>query len=229
MNQIAAIGHNSPPDPIDTICAAYEDARTESESWLDGSPVENEGQMQAVDALRKSMRECRLALEAGQKSATAPIYDVYKAELARWKPTIEDAKRIEAGLVAATDAFKRKLAAEKAEAERKAAQEAYAARKAAEEAMRAADASNIDAQREAAAKLAEADEANRRAAEARKDTVKGMRKVWRHEVTDHRALLNHIATADRDAVTRFIEQYAAAHFKQGPLPGVRAWQDSEAF
>ena len=64
-------------------------------NWLDGSPVENEAQMKAVDGLRKQAREWRMALKAGQKSATAPLYDAYKAEGARWKPTIEDAQRID--------------------------------------------------------------------------------------------------------------------------------------
>ena len=113
MNDIAAIGHNGAPDPIDTINAAFEEIRMEAENWADGTPVENEAQMNAVDALRKGARQWRLDLEAGQKSATAPMYDAYKSELERWKPTIADAKRIEDCLVALVGGFKQKLAAEK--------------------------------------------------------------------------------------------------------------------
>ncbi|HQX85229.1 MAG TPA: hypothetical protein PKV23_07065, partial [Aestuariivirga sp.] len=145
MNIAATIGHNNPPDPIDTITAPFDDFRTEAEAWLDGTKVENEDQMKAADKLRGSMRDWRLALEKGQKSATAPLHDIYKAELERWKPTIEDARRIEAGLVGILDGFKRKLAAEKAEAERIAQAAAWEATRKAQEAARLADATNIEA------------------------------------------------------------------------------------
>lgn len=229
-NPRAVIGANLPPDPIDEICAAYDGARAEAENWLDGTVVETEAQMLAVDALRKDAREWRLALEAGQKSATAPLYDAYKTEGARWKPTIEDAQRIEKGLVALVDGFKRRLAQEKAEAERKAYAEAAAARRAAEEAARNADAANIEAQRAAAEAQREAEEAQRRAASASKDTVKGLRTVTRYEIEDHRALLHWIATNDRDAVTAFIEDYARRNHKSiPPGNGVQVWTEREAY
>ncbi|MEP1768157.1 MAG: hypothetical protein ABJJ53_16145, partial [Sulfitobacter sp.] len=94
MNPRAIVGGNNPPDPIDEISAAYDAEREEAANWTDGTAVENEAQMKSVDALRKSMREWRLSLEKGQKEATAPLRAVYQAELDRWKPTIEDAKRI---------------------------------------------------------------------------------------------------------------------------------------
>lgn len=223
------IGHNNPPDAIDQITARFEDDRIEAEQWLDGAAVETEGQMKAVDALRKVMRDWRLALEAGQKSSTAPLYDAYKAELARWKPTIEDAQRIEKGLVAAVDDFKRKLAEAKAAAERQAREEAATAARAAREAAEAAAATDIEAQRAAAEAQRLAEEAQRKAAAASKDRVKGLRTVWRHEITDHRALLNWIAKNDRDAITAFIEQYAAAHYRQREMDGLRVWSEKEAF
>lgn len=229
-NPRAVIGGNAPPDPIDEICAAYAGPREEAENWLDGTPVETEAQMKAVDALRKSAREFRMAIEAGQKSATAPFYDAYKAEGARWKPTLDDAQRIEKGLVALVDGFKRKLAAEKAEAERLAQIEAAKAHRAAEEAARTANAADIEAQRAAAEAMREADEAQRRANAASKDTVKGMRAVTRYEITDHRALLNFIAKNDRDAVTAFIEEWARKNHKQNrAADGLRVWDDRESY
>lgn len=229
MNPRAVIGGNAPPDPLDEICAAYEGPRSEAENWLDGTPVENEAQMKVVDALRKSAREWRLALEAGQKSATAPLYDAYKAEGARWKPTIEDAQRIEKGLVALVDGFKRKLAAEKAEAQRKAEAEAWEKGRAAREAAAAANAADLEAQRAAAEAQREAEEAQRRAAAASKDTVKGLRTVTRYQIEDHRAALHDIATNDREAVTAFIEAYVQKNYKARPINGVRVWQEKEAY
>ncbi|SIT74626.1 hypothetical protein [Pontibaca methylaminivorans] len=230
MNPRAVIGGNTPPDLIDEICAAHEAVRIEAEHWLDGAAtVDDEPTMQAVDRIRKDAREWRLDLERGQKSATAPLYDAYKAEGARWKPTIDDAKRIEAGLVAVVDGYKRKLAAKK-EAERRAAWEAAeAARREAEEAARLAAADDLEAQREAAAKAQAVIDAEKAAQAAQRDTVKGMRTVTRYEIEDHRAALHDIAASDRDAVTAFIEDYVRRNFKARAIKGVRVWTEREAF
>ena len=229
MTELAPIGHNSPPDPIDTITAAFEDARAEAESWLDGKAVETEGQMKAVDELRGSMRQWRLGLERGQKDASAPMHDAWKRELERWKPTIADAKMIEDGLVAIVDGFKRKLAAEKEAARKKAEAEAWEATRKAQEAARLADVANIDAQREAAAAMAEAEEKQRQAQIAAKDTVKGLRTVYRYAIDDHRAALHWIAKNDRDAMTFFVEAYVAKNFRTATIDGVTVTQGKEAF
>ena len=227
--QLPPRNHNNPPDPIDQINADFEAVRLEAENWLDGTAVENEGQMKAVDELRKGAREWRLSLERGQKSATAPLYDAYKAEGERWKPTIEDAKRIEAGLVSALDAFKRKLAEAKEAAERQARMEAAAKARAAQEAAQAAAASNLEAQRAAAEAQREAEEAQRRAVAAAKEKVTGLRTVQRYQIEDHRAALHDIASNDREAVTAFIEDYVRRNFKARPMKGVRVWQEREAY
>lgn len=212
------IGGNCPPDPIDTINAAYEAIRMEAENWLDGSPVENEGQMKAVDDLRKGARDWRMALEAGAKSATAPLYDAWKAEGARWKPNVDDAKRIEAGLVAAVDGYKRKLAAEKEAARREAERKAW---EAAEEARRAAEAANVSdlaAQREAAAKHAEFEAAQEAAKAAAADTVKGLRTYTVTEIVDGTAFARWLWQNDRPALMAFLDDYARRHALH--IPGV---------
>lgn len=225
MNPRAVLGGNNPPDPIDAICAQFEADRDEAANWLDGSKVENEDQMKAVDALRKSAREWRLALEAGQKSASAPLHDAWKAELARWKPTLDDAKRHEDGLKALLDGFKQKLAAEKAEAERVARAEAAQKMREAEEAARRANAANLEEQRAAAEAQREAEEALRRVADAKKEKVTGLRTVTRYEIEDHRAALHDIAASDRDAITAFIEEYVRRNHKARAINGVRVWQE----
>lgn len=203
QNPRAVIGANNPPDPIDTLSEPYDAARMESESWLDGTPVTNEGQMNAVDWLRKEMRDWRLGLEKGQKEATAPLHLAYKIELDRWKPIIEDAKRIEAGLVATTDTFKRKLAEEKEAARKEAERLAWETTRSAQEAARQADASNIEAQRAVADKMAEAQAAQKLAMAAKADTVKGLRSVTRTVVIDELQLARWLWSNDRDAVLAF--------------------------
>ena len=223
------IGHNSPPDPIDTITGSYTTDREESENWTDGTPVENETQMNDVDALRKAMRQCRLDLEAGQKDATKPLNDALVAERNRWKPTIEDAKRIEGCLVSTVNTFKQKLAAEQAEAERKAWEETNRLRRESEAKASAADAADLDAQREAAAAKQAVIDAENAAKAIAKDAPKGMRKTTHHEVTDMRALVNWIATNDKDAMADFATEYARKNHKATPMTGVRVWETKEAY
>lgn len=230
MNAHAQIGGNNPPDPIDEALAPFGDTITEAEGWLDGKAVETEGQMKAVDALTKEIKAAKKAVEAAEESEAKPIYDQWKAAKARYKPTLDDLDRIVKGLVAAVDGFKRKLAAEKAEAERLARAEAARKMREAEEAARSAAANDIEAQRAAAVAQAEAAEAQRLAQSASKDTVKGLRTVTRYEITDYRAMLNWIARNDRDAITAFIEAWAAKHHKDNQsAEGLRVWTDREAF
>ena len=221
--------HNNPPDPIDEALAAFGNTISEAESWLDGKPVETEGQMKAVDALTKEIKVARKAVEAAEESEAKPIYDQWKAAKARYKPTLDDLDRIVKGLVAAVDGFKRKLAAEKEAARKKAEAEAWEATRKAREAARLADASNIEAQRQAAAAQAEAEALQQAAMAAKHDTVKGMRTVTRYQIKDHRSALHWIAANDRDAMTAFIDEYVRRNHKDKQISGVKVWQEKEAY
>lgn len=229
MNAPAPIGHNSPPDPIDEALAPYGDAISEAENWLDGTPVENEDQMKAVDAVIKDIRAAKSDLAKAKKSATAPLHDVWKAEIARWKPTEDDIERRLKGLAAVVDPFKRKLAEEKEAAKRAAYEEARRKEREAEEAARKADVSDYEAATEAARLQAEAVEAKKAASAANKDTVKGLRTVTRYAIEDHRAALHWIAANDRDAVTAFIDEYVRRNHKTAQIDGVKVWQEKEAY
>lgn len=229
MNTPAPIGHNHPPDPLDEALVSYGDTIAEAESWLDGAVVENEGQMTAVEALLSGIKAAQKAVDKAKDEEARPLHEAWKAALARYKPTADDLDRIRKGLIAALDGYKRKLAAEREE-QRRAAERA--AREAADRAKAAAEvaaATDIDAQREAEAARLEAEIARTKAKAAAAAKVQGMRTVTRYEITDGRALINWIATHDRDALTAFIEEYARKHHKSGALAGVRVWQDREAF
>jgi len=221
--------HNNPPDPIDEALAPFGDAITEAESWLDGTPVENEGQMKAVDALIKDMKAAKKAVEGAEESEAKPIYDQWKAAKERYKPTLTDLDRIVKGLVATVDAFKRKLAAEKEAARKEAERLAWEETRKAQEAARLADATNIEAQREAVAAMEAAEAAQKAAQAAAKDTVNGLRTVTRYAVEDYRAALHWIAANDRDAMTAFIEEYARKNHKTKTIAGVNVWETKEAF
>jgi len=230
MNEVATIGHNQAPDPIDEALAPYGDYITEAEAWLDGAAVENETQMKAVDALLKEIKAAEKALNAARDSEVKPLHDVYKAAMERYKPTQADLDRIKKCLIAAVDGFKRKLAAQKAEAERKAREEAESAAQALRDAHAKANASDIESQRAIAEAEREAEIARIKAAVAKKDSgVKGMITKTFYEVTDHRDLLHWIAKNDRDAITAFVEEYARKNHSLGAkMAGLRVWQDKVA-
>lgn len=222
--------HNNPPDPIDAALAPFGDAISEAENWLDGSPVENEGQMKAVDSLLSSIKAAKKAVTEAEESEAKPLYDQWKAAKARFAPTLADLDRIAKGLVAIVDGFKRKLAAEKAEAARQAQEAMWRAAREAEEAARKANAGNIEDMRNAAAMNDAFAEAEERARAAEADTVRGMRQVTRYEVTDHRALLHWIAANRRDDLTAFIDDWARRHHREcAGADGLRVWQQREAF
>jgi hypothetical protein len=222
--------HNGPPDPIDEALAPFGDTITEAEGWLDGTAVETEGQMRAVDALIKDMKAAKKAVEAAEESEAKPIYDAWKAAKERYKPTLTDLDRIVKGLVATVDTFKRKLAAEK-EAKRKEVERlAWEETRKAQESARQAAANDIDAQRQAAAAMEAAEAAQRAAKFAANDGVKGMRTVTLYDVTDHRALLHWIAKHDRDSVTAFIDEWARKNHKENQnAEGLRVWTEKQAF
>jgi vacuolar-type H+-ATPase subunit E/Vma4 len=225
----ATIGHNNPPDPVETALAPFINMLAEAEHWLDGVPVEDEGQMAAVDDLLKSVKAAIKALSADKDSAAKPFHDQHKAELLRWKPALTDLDRIKVGLTAAVGAFKKRLADEKAEATRAACRAADEAKRAAEAATRAADASNIESVRAAAEMQEAASAAMATASDASRDKVRGLRTAHKFEINSYKGALNWIGTHDREAVLDFVLAYVAKHHRARDIAGVRTWEDKEAF
>jgi len=222
----APIGHNNPPDPISNALAPHDAVISEAENWTDGEKVENEAQMDAVDDLIKGMKLVKKEVVAAEESAAKPLFDIWKAEKARWKPTIEDLDRIIKALVKTVDPFKRKLAAEKAEAERVAWEKANAARFEAERAAREANASDIEAQRQADAAKEAALEADKAARAAKADKPKGLRKVKHFEIENFSEAWGCIPPHEKEAiVTAWVEK----NHKTRDIPGVKQWIEKEAY
>ena len=228
-NEREQIGGNNPPDVMDEALAQYAGSIADAQIWTKGIPVKTRAECDAVDALTKEVKRALKAAKDVQRDESKPHFDAHKAALARRKPEIDDLSTIVDCLVKSVALFKQKLAAEKREAERKAYEEAERKRREAEAAAAQADASDLDAQREAAAKAQEAQDAKEAASAASKDTVKGMRKVKKYEIEDRRSALHWIAQNNRAAVTAFIDEYVRKHHKDASIDGVRVWQESEAF
>lgn len=235
MNDLshAPMGHNGGPalNP-DVVVSEWSDYIQEAQHWADGTEVENDEQMRAVELLVKKIKEAEKAVGEARDEATRPLHVAWQAEIARWKPTITDLDNLKKCLLASIEKRKKAVAAKKAEEERIARQAAWAAQ---EEARKAAEAaaqagSNIDAMREAeAAKhAAELAQAEARAAAAQKE--KGLRTVTLYEITDHKALLKFIALNHRDDVTAFIEEWARKNHKTArEADGLRVWDDKRAY
>ncbi len=226
---IAAIGHNNPPDPIDLALEPFDAVLIEAANWTDGSTVENDDQLGATDALLKELKAARKAVDQARDEYTKPLHEAWKSEVARWKPTQDDLDRQVKCLIAAQAPYKAKLAAEKEAAriaaEREAAEKAEAAR----QAHLAANAASIEEQRRADDLLKEAEQAQKAAARAAKDTVKGMRTVQVYAIDSHRDALRWIVENDRQSVTDFIEEYVRLNFKSRTISGVTVTTTKEAF
>lgn len=229
MNPRAVVGNNNPPDPIDTALEPFADTLEEVANWLDGATVENDGQLAATDALLKELKAARKAVDTARDECTKPLHEIWKAEVARWKPTQDDLDRQVKCLVAAQSPYKAKLAAEKEAARVKAEAEAAAKAEAARQAHMAANAASIEEQRKADDLLKEAEAAKKQAARAAKDTVKGMRTVQVFEIESHKAALHWIAVNDREALTDFIADYVRSNFRNRQIDGVKVETRKEAF
>ena len=222
--------HNNPPSAAELALEPFNDILGEAENWTDGAKVETAEQMKAVDVLIKGTRKAKTTLEAARKEAVKPLNDAVKTENAIWKAIQDPVEATLKSLVELVGAFKAKLAAQQAEAER-AAREAAAAAKAiadakAKEALGSGDSElhqeAMNAEREAKAQ-------QKAATKASSAQVKGLRTVTKFEVEDYGALVRHIAQNDKEAMTAFAFGYARQHHKTAALPGVKVWQDKEAY
>ena len=222
------IGHNGGPDPLDAAIATDPEALELAEGILTGAPVTSEAQMKQVDEVANRLKALKKAVSEAEESEAKPIYDQWKSAKARFKPTLDDLDVQIKGCASMVDAFKRKLAAEKAEAERIARAEANRKMREAEEAARQANAADLDAQREAAEAKRQADEAVAAARAASKDTVKGMRTVTRTVVLDEVGLARALWAQDREAQLAF--QADRARKLKLHIPGVvEQRQEKEAY
>lgn len=225
----AGIGHNAPPDPLDDAIALFSADREEAETWLDGKTVEDEAQMNAVDALSASMRDATQAIKDAKEGEYRPYKDGCDAVVTKYKPTLEDHARITTGLVSLVSDFKKKMAAKAAEETRLAWIETERLRKEAEAKQAAANPANIEEQREVAAAKEAAMQAESTAKQVAKTAPKRMRNVTHHEVMDMQALVNHIAKTDKPALAEFAAEYARKNHASIPDAVVRTWTTKEAF
>jgi hypothetical protein len=203
-------GHNQPPDPVTEALKAYQNSIDEAINWLDGEPVSNDDQMKMVDRLLKDVKSAQSVINDAEASATKPLYDEWKREKSRWKPTIDRLAKIRKGLITIVDSYKRKKAAEAEAARLKAEAEARAARERAEAEVRKAAQTEGDfsAQERAEQAQREAKEASDALSAARKAEPRGLRTYTVFEVTDFRLAARWMFTNAESDMRDWIAEYA---------------------
>jgi hypothetical protein len=239
--EVAAMGHNNPPEPT-PLEAARETISlldVEAANWFDGTPIENQAQADDVARLIDAARKARTKFDNDRKTEKKPHDEAAKAVDAAWKPVIADAERIvEIGKAAQTPWLIKQDEAKRAleEATRKAAEEAAAeARRLAEQAdgslaaAKARDAAIEDAKRaEQVAQIAANEKAGAKGAGMGRAI--SLRTTYRATVNDRRALLNHIAKEHPADLSAFLDEWAARAVRGGAreLPGVEVWAEKVA-
>lgn len=162
-----ALLSNLPPEPAVQFAEFVEDLLLEARNYLDGEPIANEEQANAVSSLLNRARRVSKDADEARKVEAKPFDDGKKAVQARWTPLIAKADL-------AANTCKQALAPWLAAIEQKQREEAEAARKEAERiAAIAAEAhqkahGNLEAAEDAERLLKVAEAANRDAVKAGK-------------------------------------------------------------
>lgn len=236
-----AIGHNNPPEDVDTadygasapdaVLEPYADTMAEADNWLDGEPLSDQAQIDAVDVLRDELRAAKRVLTKARDAAVKPLHDAWKSEVEVWKGPAKKIDMRISGLADLGADLRKRIDAEQSAARRAAWEEKRraeeAAREAAEEAeKRAGDIAAMEAANEARIAAKEAEKA---AQEASRDKVKGLRTVERHQIENVMSVVSHIMLTDPDSVTAFAETYVAKSKDKANIPGVKVWKEKVAW
>jgi hypothetical protein len=228
MTYTPGLGHNMPP-VIDAFNMALDDAYSTAKDFLDGKPIETQGQADAVGRIVGEVKKLKKDADAARKKEKEPHYLASLAVDAKWKPLAERADTILAAAQKPLTAYLNKLADEQRELERIAREESATKAQEAIEAARALATGNwgVEALERVEQLEAEADAAAKSAAHAAKAKPLvegcgrriGLRKSQVALVTDRKALLIWIANNDEAALTAFLDEYARKSLP-AQLPGV---------
>jgi hypothetical protein len=236
------IGHNNPPadTPFDKAQEAISLLDVEASNWFDGAPIENEAQA-ATSPASSTPRARSGRRPTARKEEKKPHDDAAKAVQEKWNPLLSAADRIaECARKAQTKWLIKLDEAKRAEAERIRKEAEEKERAARELASQAAESGKLDDAKARDDAIKESQRAARDAAHADTDRARakgagmgraiGLRTSYRAEVVDRRLLLNHIATTDADALTKFVTDWAQASVRSGrrEIPGVKVVEERNA-
>jgi len=194
-----------------------QDFEVEARNWLDGTPVINEDQMSAVDALAAKAKTIEKSLLAEKEVEYRPHKVAVDSVVADYAP---DLKRLSDWLAG----FKKLVNDFKVELRQKQDAEAAQAKRDADEASRLAqlaemevDAGNIESREAADAAALAARIMEQEAQRFAKGAVKGLRTRTVGRIDDYGLLINYIARNDKQAVRDFCDRWVASGINSGSI------------
>jgi hypothetical protein len=234
---MTALLKNAPAEPAALFAEEVDDLMLEARNWLDGEPITNEQQAEAVSSLLNRLRRVAKDADEARKVEKKPHDDAAKSVQAKWTPIISKAE-----LAAST--AKQALAPYLRAIEDQQRAEAEAARKEAErlaEIARAAHqqaSGNLEAS-EGAERLLKA------AAAAEKDAVRagkakahaaggeravGLRSYYTAEVVDPVMFGKWAWEHRRDQYVQFLHELAEREARLGirEIPGLKITEERKA-
>jgi hypothetical protein len=224
---MATLLANAPADPATLFREEIDDLLLEARNYLDGEPIENETQADAVSSLLNRLRRVSKDADDARKVEKKPHDDAAKAVQAKWTPIIAKAdlaastakEALAAWLRAVEEKQRAEAEAARAEAERLAqiAAEAHAraddlqSAEDAERLLKAADAARKDA--------AKADKAKAHAKGG--ERAVGLRSVWTPTLTDACAALKHYRERQPELLKQWLVEQAERDVRAGArsIPG----------
>jgi type IV secretory pathway VirB10-like protein len=228
---------NAPSEPAVLFAECVDDLLLEARNFLDGEPITNEQQAEAVSSLLNRLRRVSKDADEARKVEKKPHDDAAKAVQAKWSPIISKAE-----LAAST--AKQALAPYLRAIEEQQQREAEAARKEAErlaEIARAAHqtaSGNLEAQEDAERLLKAAAGAEKHAAKVGKQKARatggeravGLRSVWTSTLTDSCAALKHYRAAKPEDLKSWLTEQAERDVRGGAreIPGFTITEERKA-
>jgi uncharacterized Zn finger protein (UPF0148 family) len=225
---MATLLSNAPADPATLFKEEVDDLLLEARNYLDGDPIANEQQAEAVSSLLNRLRRVSKDADAARATEKRPHDDACKAVQARWKPIIDKAD------LAATTA-KQALAPWLQQVEDKLRAEAEAARVEADRLAQVArearegSSGNLEAAEDAERLLKVAAGAEKFAAQADRarplatggERAIGLVDKFTPELTDSCAALKHYREHQPDALKAWLLDQAEKDVRAGSrtIPG----------
>lgn len=244
VEALAGIGHNEPPEetPFDLLKKAVEDLRLEAGNFLDGKPIENQEQADALGKILDDARKLKKRGEEERKDQTRPLDDEKAVIMAAYKPLVGDnvgTCDVVAGVCKkALTVWLNKLDEERKAKEKLAREEAEKLANEAKATAWASDESDLEAKErtdallaEAAKKEAEAKRLDRGRAQASGGARSvGLRTVWHSELENSASLLVWLKANRAEELKEAMMAIVRKDVSTGSrvIPGVRIWDTKEA-
>lgn len=229
----SVIGDNQPTNAYDALKAHIDDLYHEAANFLDGKPIENDAQADAVSRILDDARKARAAAEAQRKIEAEP-FDKGKAEVqAKWTPLTDD-KKGRCALIAETckkalapflqkkeDARLAAVEAARQEAERQAAAASKARAAAATDDLAGQETARILQENAVAAQKA-ADRLDKSKTQVRGgERANSLRERWVATLVDPVAALKHYRVSQPGALKEWLLEQAEKDVRAGArtIPG----------